>query len=82
MANRFDIVVDFIDQRTWTEHFRVMGTISGMNQDDRIVDLESELNMGFDPKSWEPPYKVIGYGPADCDVVVSSDNFYQHSEYV
>ena len=38
MANRFDVVVDYIDHRTGTQLWRTMQTISGMNHQDRMND--------------------------------------------
>ena len=82
MANRIDLMVDILDQRDWSESTRLMTTISGMNRDDRISDLEDEINGRVFSAQYAAPYKVIGYGPADSDTVVKYDNFYQHPEYV
>ena len=79
--NRIDLMVDILDQRDWSESTRLMTTISGMNRDDRISDLEDEIN-GRWIGPYAAPYKVIGYEPADSDTVVKYDNFYQHPEYV
>ena len=80
--NRIDLMVDILDQRDWSESTRLMTTISGMNRDDRISDLEDEINGRVFSAQYAPPYKVIGYEPADSDTVVEYDNFYRHSEYV
>ena len=53
MADRFDVVVDYIDHRTGTQLWRTMQTISGMNHQDRMDDLHSELN---DHRWIEPRY--------------------------
>lgn len=80
--NRIDLMVDILDQRNWQESTRLMTTISGMNRDDRISDLEDEINGRNFSAQYAAPYKVIGYEPADSDTVVKYDNFYQHPEYV
>ena len=80
--NRIDLMVDILDQRDWSESTRLMTTISGMNRDDRISDLEDEINGRNFSAQYASPYKVSGYEPADSDTVVKYDNFYQHPEYV
>ena len=79
--NRIDLMVDILDQRDWSESTRLMTTISGMNRDDRISDLEDEINGRVFSAQYAAPYKVIGYGPADSDTVVKYDNFYLDPEY-
>ena len=79
MADRVDVVVHYIDHRTGTQLWRTMQTISGMNHQDRMNDLHSELN---DHRWIEPRYEVIMYEPADADMTVKwKENFWTHSEY-
>ena len=81
MANRIDLMVDIFDQRDWSTSTRLMSTISGMNRNDRISDLEDEINGRTFSAMYAAPFKVIGYEPADSDTVVKYDNFYLDPEY-
>ena len=79
MANRVMLTVDYIDHRTGTQLWRLMGTVMGMSHEDRMADLHSELN---DFRWIEPRYEVIMYEPSDSDVTVKwKENFWCHPEY-
>ena len=78
MTNQWDqmtLVVDFVDQRNGVEHFSLMESYADQSHEDRVADLEHELNRYT--KDAEP-YKVTGYSSDDSnDVGVWKQNYWE-----
>ena len=91
MTSQWDqmpLVVDFVDQRNGVEHFSLMESYADQSHEDRIADLEHELNRytrharrirpTLHQDEYEQPYKVTGYSSDDSnDVGVWKQNYWE-----
>ena len=87
MTSQWDqmtLVVDFVDQRNGVEHFSLMESYADQSHEDRIADLEHELNrytndaMWYNGTTFQEPYKVTGYCSDDSnDVWVWKQNYWE-----
>ena len=86
MADRINLVVDYEDQADWLQDSIVVeNVIMGQSHEQLIVELEQAVydntRSMFKPPS--PYITIMGYAPADSDVVVKSGvNFWTSDENV
>ena len=83
MANTVNLVVDYEDEADWLQDSIVIeNVISGQNHDQLIVELEQAVydntRSMFNPPSSH--IRIMGFGPADSDVVVKRGVNYWHSD--
>ena len=89
MADRINLIVDYEDQADWLQDSIVIeNVIMGQAHEQLIVELEQEVydatRSMFNPPSAH--IRIMGYGPADSDVVVKhgvnfwidEDNIWSH----
>ena len=86
MSDRINLVVDYEDQADWLQDSVVIeDVIMGQNHDQLIVELEQAVydatrSMFNAPSSH---IKIMGFGPADSDVVVKHGvNFWTSDENI
>ena len=83
MADRIDLVVDYEDQVDWLQDSIVIeNVIMGQEHTQLIQELEQAVydatRSMFNPPSSH--IQIVGYGPADSDVVVKQGVNYWHSD--
>ena len=83
MADRMNLVVDYEDQADWLQDSIVIeNVIMGQAHDQLIVELEQAVydntRSMFNPPSSH--IRIMGFGPADSDVVVKHGVNYWHSD--
>ena len=86
MSDRINLLVDYEDQADWLQDSVVIeDVIMGQNHDQLIVELEQAVydanrSMFNAPSSH---IKIMGFGPADSDVVVKHGvNFWTSDENI
>ena len=83
MADRMNLVVDYEDEADWLQDSIVIeNVISGQNHDQLIVELEQAVYDNT-RSMYNPPsshIQIMGYSPADSDVVVKQGVNYWHSD--
>jgi hypothetical protein len=83
MADKINLVVDYEDQVDWLQDSIVIENVElGQNHYDLIIELEQAV---FDNTRdrYNPPsshIQIMGYSPADSDVVVKKGVNYWHSD--
>ena len=80
---RIDLVVDYEDQADWLQDSIVIeNVIMGQAHDQLIVELEQSVydatRSMFNPPSSH--IKIMGFGPADSDVIVKRCVNFWHSD--
>ena len=83
MADRIDLVVDYEDKVDWLQDSIVIeNVIMGQEHTQLIQELEQAVydatRSMFNPPSSH--IQIVGYGPADSDVVVKRGVNYWHSD--
>ena len=83
MADRINLVVDYEDQVDWLQDSIVIeNVIMGQDHVQLIQELEQAVydatRSMFNPPSSH--IQIMGYGPADSDVVVKRGVNYWHSD--
>ena len=83
MADRIDLVVDYEDQVDWLQDSIVIeNVIMGQAHDQLIVELEQAVydatRSMFNPPSSH--IQIMGFGPADSDVIVKRGVNFWHSD--
>ena len=83
MADRINLVVDYEDQVDWLQDSIVIeNVIMGQEHTQLIQELEQAVydatRSMFNPPSSH--IQIVGYGPADSDVVVKQGVNYWHSD--
>ncbi len=83
MADRINLVVDYEDQVDWLQDSIVIeNVIMGQEHTQLIQELEQAVydatRSMFNPPSSH--IQIVGYGPADSDVVVKRGVNYWHSD--
>jgi hypothetical protein len=83
MADRIDLLVDYEDQVDWLQDSIVIENVElGQDPYDLLIELEQAVydntrSMHNPPSSH---IQIMGYSPADSDVVVKQDVNYWHSD--
>ena len=86
MSDRINLVVDYEDQADWLQDSIVIeNVIMGQAHDQLIVELEQAVydntRSMFNPPSSH--IRIMGFGPADSDVVVKHGvNFWTDPENI
>ena len=83
MADRINLLVDYEDRVDWLQDSIVIeNVIMGQNHDQLIVELEQAVydntRSMFNPPSSH--IQIMGFSPADSDVVVKHGVNYWHSD--
>ena len=83
MSDRMNLVVDYEDQADWLQDSIVIeNVIMGQAHDQLIVELEQSVydatRSMFNPPSSH--IKIMGFGPADSDVIVKRGVNFWHSD--
>ena len=83
MADRINLVVDYEDEADWLQDSIVIeNVIMGQAHDQLIVELEQAVydntRSMFNPPSSH--IKIMGFGPADSDVIVKRGVNFWHSD--
>ena len=83
MTDRQNLVVDYEDEADWLQDSIVIeNVIMGQAHDQLIVELEQAVYDNT-RSMYNPPsshIQIMGYGPADSDVVVKRGVNYWHSD--
>ena len=83
MADRINLIVDYEDRADWLQDSVVIeNVIMGQNHDQLIVELEQAV-YDATRSMYRPPsshIQILGFGPADSDVVVKRGVNFWHSD--
>ena len=83
MTDRINLVVDYEDEADWLQDSVVVENVTlGRKHEDLIVELEQAVydatRSMFNPPSSH--IQIMGFGPADSDVIVKRGVNFWHSD--